>query len=73
MCIRARREFVWKPTASAVNPQLWCLCICTRGVCVCVCRCSRVMYVRLAESSRYQVGLITKVIPPEQQLRNGRR
>lgn len=32
-----------------------------------------VMYVRLASSSQFQVGLITEVIPPEQQLHNGRR
>lgn len=50
------------------------LCVC-QNVCGCVCMslCSHVMYVRLAASRQFQVGLITKVIPPEQQLRNGRR
>lgn len=36
-------------------------------------QCSYVMYIRLAASSQFQVRLITKVIPPEQQLLNGRR
>lgn len=34
---------------------------------------SGIMYVRFAASTMFQVGLITRVIPLEQQLHNGRR
>lgn len=57
-----------KPTARTINPNSLSGCVCR-----CVSQRSHVMYVRLAASSQFQVGLITKVIPPEQQLRNGRR